>query len=261
MAATLADIGVYYTGGGANSTPSLSIGGAKSSVQIRFQAGTGLTTLTGVTIDDGFGNTEGDGSLVYTASTTSLTWNGYGAGTGTAVDVSAGGKFFIQSANNGGGLCVTVDETALPSQNVTNTVTIANNTQKLFSDTTKDESDTGVTKYHCFFFVNEHATESMVDITAWRASDTPGADTIAMYLDPLAASDGSIGPTAVANENTAPAASTFVTPTSRTHAGALDLGRLDAGEGVFVWYRQTTPANVTTAYAENPFSTGLYIRG
>ena len=260
MAISAADLKIYYTGAGSNSTPSLSIGGDISSVQVLSQTVTGLTTLTGVTINQGLGNSEGTGTLTYTQSTGSLTWTPPSGSIGTAVVVSTNGDYFIQGGSNGGALAITVVAASLPTSNVSNTLTVTNLEEKFFSHTTKAESLAGVTKYHAFAIKNTHATDSMVAIKLWVAENTPGEDTCALYLDPLAAGDGSTtSPTAVANENTAPAASTFVTPDSATHADVLSVGTLTAGQVRFFWVRQLVPANVTTAYPDNTFKLGLAV--
>lgn len=257
---TLADLAILYSGAGSNSAPNLSIGGAISSVRVLSQTAAALTTLTGCTLDDSLGNGIGIGTLSFTATGTTLTWQPYGGSVGAAVNVGAGGKFFIQSASNGGGLDVTVVAASLPTSNVSNSVTIANQTQKLFLDQTKAESDAGVIKYHGFYIKNTHATLSMVDVKLYVAENTPGADTCGLFLDAIVAGSGSVGPTAIANENTAPAGSTFVTPDAITHADVLAVGTLTASQCRFFWVRQTTPAGVTVATAANTFSLGLYMR-
>ena len=93
---SLADLKLYYTGAGSNSVPALSIGGDISSARILSQSSSGLTTLTGVTIDDAMGNTPGAGTLTYSDATTSLTWQPFGGSVGAAVDVSANGVYAIQ---------------------------------------------------------------------------------------------------------------------------------------------------------------------
>jgi hypothetical protein len=125
---------------------------------------------------------------------------------------------------------------------------------------TKAESDTGVTKYHCFAIKNTHSTGSIIDIKLYVAENTPGADTDSIYLDPLAAGTGATGPTAVANENTAPASSTFVTPDSISHADVLNVGTLTPGQCRFFWVKQLTPAGVTVATLANTFKLGIYMR-
>ena len=263
---TLADVQLHYSG--ATGTPVTSIGGAIHANRLLSQSVTGLTTITGVTIVDGMGNTPGNGTLTYsysipygsTTPTRTLSWSGLGASTGTAVDVSAGGLFFIQSASNGGGLCVSVVSSSLPSVSFTNTLTVANVTQQMYLDQTKAESDAGVTKYRCFAIKNAHATLPMVNVKLYIAANTPGADSITIALDSLAAGVGGTGPTAIANENTAPAGVAFVAPDSITHADVLAVGTLAAGECRFFWVKQLTPANVSVATPVNTFNLGIYIR-
>lgn len=259
---SLADLNLFYTGAGSNSTPSLSIGDDISSARIFSQSCSAPTTLTGVSIVDGMGNGVGAGTLTYTAASKTLTWQPYGGTVGTAVDVSTNGTYFIQGGNNGGGLAVTVTAASLPTSNVSNTITVANRTQQFFADTTKAESDAGVTKYHCFAIKNNHATDPIVGIKLYISENTPGQDTMALYLDPLAAGNGiTASPTAVANENTAPGGSTFVSPDSAVHADALAVGTLNAGQVRFFWVRQTTPAGITTPTPNNTFKLGMYMKG
>jgi len=68
---------VRLSGGASNTAPASSIGGAMSTVAggvVKSQTGTGLTTLTGVVIDNAAGNAEGDGSLRFDQATTMLYW-------------------------------------------------------------------------------------------------------------------------------------------------------------------------------------------
>ena len=254
-----ADVVLYYSGGGSNSTTTASIGGAISSVRILSQSCTD-PGMTGVTIDDGVGNAVGNGTLTFTASTKTLSWQPYLGSTGTAVDVSVNGKYFIQGAGFGGALCVTVVSAALPTANTSKTVTVTNLTDKFFADTTKAEADSGVTKYHCFVIKNTHATDSIVNCSIYIASNTPGEDTMALYLDPIVAGAGGTGPTAVANENTAPGGSTFVTPVTYNDTGFLNVGTLTSGQCRFLWVRQIVPAGITTAVPANTFLPGIYFR-
>jgi hypothetical protein len=260
--ASLADLRLFYSGGGSNNSPAASIGGAISSVRVTSQSTTFSGALaSAITINDAFGNGEGDGTLTYTASTGKATWQPYGGAVGTAVTINSNGTYALQGGNNGGVLDITVVAASLPTSTTTATVTVANRTEKLFANQTKAESDAGVTKYHCFAIKNTHASLSIVGIKLWIAENTPGADTMALYLDPLAASNGAVGPTAVADENTAPAASTFVTPDSSTHADVLNVGTLTSGQCRFFWIRQTTPAGVDTITTANTFKIGMSMRG
>jgi len=257
---SLAYLKLYYSGGGSNSVTTLSIGGAISSAPVPLQTVTATGVITGVTVNEGFGNTVGDGTLTYTASTHTFTWTPYNGTAGSGVAVSEDGTYFVQGASNSGGLSITVVYSNLPTSTTSDTVTVANQTQKWFLDQTEEETLAGVTKYHCFAIKNTHATKSIVNIILFINENTPGADTISLYLDPIVAGTGGTGPTAVANENTSPGG-TFVVPDSYTHTDKLSVGTLTAGQCRFFWVKQLTPANVTTGTEENTFKLGVYMKG
>ncbi len=260
VAPSAAHLIVYYTGAGSNSDPTLSIGGDISSQKLTHQSVTG-SLPTGITVLDAFGNGVGVGTLTYTSSTTSIQWQPYLGSIGTAVDISVSGNYFIQGASNGGGIAITVDAANLPTSNSSSSLTIANQTQKYFTNVTKALSDTGVTRYHAFAIKNTHSTDPIIGIKLFISANTPGADNITLYLDPLAAGDGSTtSPTPVANETTAPAGATWVAPDSATHADALSVGDLTAGQVRFFWMREVVPAGVSTSTDANTFALGCYLR-
>jgi hypothetical protein len=81
--------------------------------------------ITGVEIlyaEDGA--TAGDGSLAYTNSSTTLTWTAPSDTAGTAVDVSGGGDFTLESGSDGSFLKVRVNASSLPGQDETDTITV-----------------------------------------------------------------------------------------------------------------------------------------
>ena len=260
--ANLSELHQYYSGGGSNSTTTASTGGAISTARVLSQTASAFTTMTGVTVDDAIGNGVGDGTFTFTATGTTAQWNPSGGAIGTAVDISTDGSYFIQGANDGGGLCITVVAASIPTSNVTNTLTIANQTEKHYLDQTKDESDVSATKYHCFAIKNTSA-ETMKAVTLYISENTPGADTINIALDPLAASSGTPGPTDTTDEDNAPTITpnTFVTPTSRTHADAVVIGDLLTTEVRFYWVKQITPSGVDVATPANTYKIGMYMRG
>ena len=261
----LEDYILYYTGGGSNSTPSASIGDAVSTARVLNQSASALTLVTGVVIDDATGNTPGIGTLAFTLSGKFLTWTPYAGSAGTPVAVGASGKFFIQGGGTGaGGLCVTVTDANLPSGNVSDSVTIANQTQKMFENLTKAETLAGVTKYRCFAVMNEHASMPMTSCLEWIAANTPGQDNITIGLDPLPAGGGGGGyggtaPNPLADEFTAPSGVTFVNPTSISDPNVLAIGTLDSHECRFIWFKLVCPSNVTAASPINTFNRGYSI--
>ena len=258
---SMGDLRIYYSGGGSNAVTTLSIGGAISSAPVPLQSITTTGLITGVTINEGYGNAEGAGTLTYTYSTNKFTYTPYLGSVGTAVTVTADGDYFIQGASNGGGIAISVVFASLPASTTSDTITVTNYEEKWFLDQTKAETLAGVTKYHCFAIKNTHASESLLNVKLYIAENTPGQDTWSLFLDPLAAGAGGTGPTAVADENTAPAASTFVVPNSATHTDVLDVGTLTYGQCRFFWCKQLTPPNSTTSTLGNTFKLGMYCQG
>jgi hypothetical protein len=257
---TLADYQLFYTGGGANADLSASIGGAASSVRVLNQTTSGLTLVTGVTIDDASGNEIGDGTLTFTFTATTLTWTPPGGVEGAAIDVGTDGRYCLQGDGEGAGcLFVTVVALSLPGSDAVDTITIAEIANTLFADVTKLQALAGVSIYHCFAVKNVHDTAAIGYAVEWIAANTPGQDSILIGLDPLAASDGTTGPTPVADEFTAPSGVTFVSPVSISDPDILVIGELAAGQVRFIWLKLLVPPYVTEAQPVNTFNRGYAI--
>ena len=218
------------------------LGGAIGTTVILSQSGAGITTLTGVTIDDANGNALGDGSLIFNFTNTTLTWTPPSGSVGTAVDVSADGGYAIQGANDGGLLEVTIVASLLPGANTTNTITIGRQSNKVQDNVTKDESDVGMTDYRLVYLKNNSA-DTKKEVKIWIGTNTPGEDTISIGLDP--AGVNATGAT-VADENTAPAGVTFTAPA--VVADALSMGTLTSGQYYGYWIKRLVPSSVTTEY-------------
>lgn len=250
MANNLSYLQIFLSGGAGNSSPAASLGGIISSTRVLSQTATAPTTITGVTINDAAGNGVGDGVLSYVASATTLTWQPYGGSTGTAVDVGTSGKYAIQGGNNGGYLMVTVDASTLPGSNLSNTITIANQTNLVWDNISKAESLAGDTEYRCLYIKNTHSTDTMIDVKLWRGSDASGQDVISVELDPVGKGNGSTTgvATTIALETTAPTGVTW-TSNAISEATALSVGDLAAGECYAFWEKRVVPANTTTSTA------------
>lgn len=135
------------------------------------------------------------------------------------------------------------------------TSVIVNNTlQNLFDNVSSAERATGSVEYRCFYFVNKHATETLVGAAVYIASQTPAADTaIAIGLDPAGVGDGeNTGVAAtIADETSAPAGVSFSAPGD---AGtALAVGDLAPDEAIAVWVRRTVDIGAVAA-ANDPFT-------
>lgn len=261
--ASMAELEIRLTGGASNSDVTASTGGIVSSTEVLSQTGTGLTTLTGVTIDNAMGNTVGDGTLTWSSSAETFTWTPKSGTTGTAVEVTADGTYFVQGGSNGGALVITVVYADLPTSNTSNTVTIANQDQKMFADVSKDTSYAGESYYHCFALKNT-GTDAKKDVTIWINANTPGQDTISIGIDAsVAAGNGATTGlyTDTASETTAPSAETVTFEAPTTQATGISMGDLSGSAGSThtrcFWIKQLIPEGVDEEYLENTFSIGV----
>ena len=184
MASNLAYLETRLSGGATNTNPAKSLGGPMSSERVLSQTATGLTTITGVTVDDAAGNTEGSGTLTFTYSATAptLRWTPPGGAAGTAINVASNGKYALQGASNGGLLFVTVVAASLPSSTQSNTITVANIANEVWDDVSKAEALAGDTEYRCLYLKNAHSTDLMSDVRVWRQNDTDGQDVLSLEL-------------------------------------------------------------------------------
>ncbi len=232
-------------------------GGAIGSNEVLSQTATYKTTaITGVTLADAAGNGIGDGTLTYTHSSTSLTWVPNNGGAGTAVDVvtDGDGTYVIQGSSDGGFIDCTIVGASLPTSNTTVTVTIAEDMNEIYDDVTKDESDSGVTRYRCIYYKN-NSSDAKKAAKLWISSNTDGADTISIALD--AAGLNATAAT-IADENTAPAGATFTAPS--TEATALSIGDIPANQYYAFWVKQEVPAGTDTETLKNHFRLGHSVK-
>lgn len=248
---------IRLSGGASNTAPASAIGGAMSTVaggKVLSQTGTGLTTLTGVVINDAAGNDEGNGSLRFDYATTKLYWTPPNGSEGAGVDVSAGGAFAIQGAAESGYLKVTVTAGSLPGSNTTNTVAIANIANNVFDDVSKAESFDGDVEYRCLYLYNAHGTDEMKDVKLWIDENTPGQDVIGIALDAVGLNSA---PSTIANEDTAPTGANFDSANPVSEASALLVGDMAAGEFYPFWVRRTVPEKTTQAVTNDDFRLGF----
>lgn len=241
----IAYLELRLSGGASNSDPDASLGGIMSSTIIRSKTGTGVSNITGVTVDDAPGSADGAGTLAFTASTKSLTWTPYNGTIGAAIALTADGKYAIPGS--AGYLFVTVDYSELPVGNQSDTVTVAQIANNLFDDISKLESYNGDTEYRCFYAVNTHPTDPFIGVKVYVSGQPEGADDIDIGLDAAGTGDGfTTGvATTVVNENTAPGSVTFSRPSAI--GSALNLGILNAGQSRAMWQRRVVPAQTYTS--------------
>lgn len=129
------------------------------------------------------------------------------------------------------------------------TTEIANNTlHNIFDVVSGAENQAQESEYRCIFLHNAHATISLENTKVYVASQVAGGASIAIGVDPTAASAiGSAAAQAVeiANEDTAPAGVAFSTPVDA--ASALVVGTLAPGQCRAIWLRRTTANSAALA--------------
>lgn len=125
-----------------------------------------------------------------------------------------------------------------------------NSLHNLFDVIAGDENAAGNIEYRAIFVHNAHATLTLQNTKAYLAAETAGGATIAIGVDPTAASAIGAAPAQavqVANEDTAPAGVVFSAPT--TIGTAVVLGDIPPGQTKALWVRRT--ATNSTALAND----------
>lgn len=242
MAAKLTDIALYTstTNGGV-----INQGGAIGSRMLSQTHSPIVNILLGSTsiaIDDAAMNAEGVGTLLFTSAGQTLSWTAPGDTLpGSAVAIGVSGQYEIRGYGaQSGYLLVTVTAENLPFANATYTdsITIANSINALAEDFSKAEAAAGDTDYHCFYVKNNSAF-TIASMKLWINAETQGADTLSLW----AAAAKNTTAEVIANENTAPAGSTFTAPNNEI--SGIELGQLNAGDTYYVWMKRVLP--ITTA--------------
>lgn len=118
----------------------------------------------------------------------------------------------------------------------------------LFDDISGAENAALTSDYRLVFFHNNHATLTLFSVSVYLSSEVSGGASIAIGVDPTAASaKGSAAAQAVtiATETTAPAGVTFSSPT--TDGAGISLGDIPAGSVRGIWVKRTAANNSALA--------------
>jgi hypothetical protein len=110
----------------------------------------------------------------------------------------------------------------------------------LFDDVTGQENFDSDVEYRCVFVHNNHATLALQNAVVYVSSQVSGGAAAAIAVDSVASSvlgSSSAQALEVTDENTAPAAISFSTPTTR--GTGLSLGNIAAGSVKAFWVRRT----------------------
>jgi len=272
--ANVSELKFYLSGGSTgtgNTDTTKSTGGVITTTEILSQLAVGATPISGVTYTNAAGNGLGAGSLYYTynATTPTLSWAPYGGTSGASVSVATSGNYLIQGASNGGSINVTVVAASLPGASASDSVTITNNPLQVFDNITKAQSLAGLTEYRCIFIKNTGTiatTDDKIDIEAFIAANTSGADVISMGLATQAPStgtgvSGTDYPADTTSETGAPAGVVFSSPTS---AAPLTKFNLTSTAGTTyckaLWLKREVPANTFTETLNNSFDLAFNVK-
>jgi hypothetical protein len=125
-----------------------------------------------------------------------------------------------------------------------------NSLNNIFSDSGGSESLAGSTKYRCVYLHNGHGSITAQNVRIYISTNSTSTDTT--WEIGLAAAAVNATETAVANEDTAPAAVSFSAPT--TYAGGLASADIPAGQHKGIWFKRITTA---AAAADNADTTTL----
>lgn len=250
-----ANLQFRLSGGAGNSNAMLALGGAMSSTVMQSQNASALSAITGVTVNFAGGMSVGVTHYMRHTKTGSVhtleVMDGLDGVYGPAVDVSAGGSFFLTGQNRGS-LAVTVAAGSLPATTNTEAFTTTHIKNNLFDDVLKLDALNGAVDYRCIYLYNNHPTEAFlqVGVYGYGAAGNPAAAGDLFYVgaDPAGAGNGSSTgvATTIANENSAPAGVTFSSPQL---ASPLILGVINPGEARAIWLRRNVPAAL---YAVTP---------
>jgi len=240
MAIEVNELWFVHSGGAANELPTADLGGAISTAankRVISQQFSALYNITGITINDAYGNAEGAGTLSYVhngGTGRTLSWKPYGGTTYYGEVVDTNGTYTIGSS--GGYMEVTVVSASLPGSDQIDTININNKQENVFEDVFPNDSLLGKTYYRCLYLLNTNGADTANTVKMWIDSNTLAGDDIAIGLDP-AGLNGTA--TTVSPETTAPAGVTFSAPTSS--GAGIDLGNIPAGQHYAFWIRRTVP--------------------
>ena len=116
----------------------------------------------------------------------------------------------------------------------------------LFGNVSAGESAAGSIDYRCVYILNNHGTDTLNSVAIWFNGDSPAAGSaMGLALDPAGIDEDA---TTIANETTAPAGVTFLTPYAEIDA--IAIGNLGPGQYIGVWLRRTIEAGAD-AYAND----------
>lgn len=113
----------------------------------------------------------------------------------------------------------------------------------VYDDVSSAEATAGDIEYRCLYVLNNHASLTYLGAKIWIQTNTPSADTTVAIG--LGTAGLNVTEQTIANENTAPTAVTFSSPTDFT--GGLTMGDIPFGQRYAFWIRRTVTAGAAGA--------------
>lgn len=198
------DVKIFLSGaladGGAQSFTYLSLGGFRSSSEVpnKKSATPSATPIAGVTINfAGTANSNGTGTLTYTAAAKELQWTPPSGVIGLPVVFTANATKIIYANDVSMWVEVTVVFTSLPIANQTDSITILDNLltlNNLFDDVKNTEAKVGIVKHRGIFIKNTHVEESIASAKMFIALQRPFTEGLVEFAfeNPINRLNGSI---------------------------------------------------------------------
>jgi hypothetical protein len=250
------------SGGGGNTDPDASLGGAMSTEVILSQETVMSTPIAGVTDIEGRGNSyfgvnPSVGTIGFVFSTTELRFQPPGFGFGPNVDVSADGRYTLRGPSGAPNSVAIIDvvRASLPGSDISQAITFETPDNSLFDDIGAIEAFLGVTNYRCYYVRNRDSTDTLFGVKVYIGSQPAGDAVFSVGLDPAGVNGGA---TSVGDEETAPGGVVFTSPS--TYAGGLLIGDLTPGDNQAIWLkREVAPGGVTPVESDLPnIAHGMY---
>jgi len=247
MTIALNDLMFVHSGGASNTTPANDIGGAISTAggkRIKSQNASSLVNITGVVINDAFGNPEGVGVLTFTKSTNTIAWKPYGGSALNGQACNSSASYLLGASS--GYLLITTTIGSYPASDKLDTISISNILENLFDHVTAGQALAGKTSYRCFYLLNSSGSQTANNVVLWFTQNTPGGDTMYIGLGTAAinATEQTIG-----NELTEPAGINWVAPS--TKVTGLAVGTLGPGQYKSLWQRRVVPVETRGTVLSN----------
>jgi hypothetical protein len=251
MAFAISDLHIEYSGGVANDTASLSLGGAMSETaasRIVSQSVGAPVNITGVVINNAWNNTQGNGTLSWTTASNLLRWRPPGDAVFNGQTIVGDGVYVLGSS--AGYIEVAVTQASLPVVDAIDTMGVAATNENLFASVAESTALLGGTFYRCVYLHNTNPVNTASNVRIWISNNTEAQDTIDIALDSNGLNAQAIGPLADQEDSGSLLSGlTFSAPT--TYAGGILVNNIPATQKYAVWLRQTIPVEARGTVLNN----------